>query len=52
MADKQEDDAVRLDVAPRLLQPVVDVLEGTAVCDVEEQQTPDGVPIVGPGDGP
>lgn len=52
VANEQEDDAVRLDVAPRLLQPVVDVLEGTSVCDVKKQQTPNGVPIVGPGDGP
>lgn len=38
VADQQEDDAVRLDVALRLLQPVVDVLKGAAVCDVKEQE--------------
>lgn len=34
--DQQEDDVVRLHVALGLLQPVVDVGEGAAVCDVEE----------------
>lgn len=51
MAHQQEDDAVRLDVAARLLQPVVDVLEGAAVGDVEEEQPAHRVAVVRPGDG-
>lgn len=41
VADQQKDDGVRLDVVLGLLQPVVDVLEGTAVCYVEEQEATD-----------
>lgn len=52
MAHQQEDDAVRLDVAARLLQPVVDVLEGAAVGDVEQEEAAHGVAVVSPGDGP
>lgn len=52
VAHQQKDDAVGLDVALGLLQPVVDVLEGPAVCDVEEQEAADWVAIVGPSDGP
>lgn len=51
MAHQQEDDAVRLDVAPSLLQPVVNVLEGAAVGDVEEEQPTHGVTVVSPCDG-
>lgn len=50
VADQQEDDTVRLDVAPGLLQPVMDVLEGAAVCDVKEQEPTHRVTVVGPGD--
>ena len=49
---QQEDDAVRLDVALSLLQPVVDVLEGAAVCDVEEQEPAHRVTVVSPSDRP
>jgi len=49
---QQEDDVVRLDVALGLFQPVVDVLEGAAVCDVEEQEPSHRVTVVGSGDGP
>ncbi|KAJ8407163.1 hypothetical protein AAFF_G00288390 [Aldrovandia affinis] len=35
---QQEDNAVGLHVAACLLQPLVNVLEGAAVCDVEQQQ--------------
>lgn len=52
MAHQQEDDAVRLDVAASLLQPVVNVLEGAAVGDVEEEQPAHGVTVVSSGDGP
>lgn len=38
VADEQEDDAVWLDVTSRLLQPVMDVLEGATVRDVKEQK--------------
>lgn len=43
---------MRLDVAFRLLQPIVDVLEGAAVGDVEEEEPAHGVTVVSPGDGP
>jgi len=43
---------VRLHVAARLLQPIVDVLEGAAVGDVKEQEAAHRVTVVGPGDGP
>jgi len=52
VAHQQEDDAVRLHVAAGLLQPVVDVLEGAAVGDVEEEEAAHGVAVVSPGDGP
>lgn len=35
---QQEDDAVRLNVAARLLQPLVNVLEGATISDVKQQQ--------------
>lgn len=52
MADQKEDDAVGLDVAASLLQPVVDVLEGAAVGDVEQEEPAHRVTVVSPGDGP
>lgn len=52
VSHQQEDDAVRLDVALSLLQPVVDVLEGAAVCDVEEQKPAHRVTVVSPRDRP
>lgn len=52
VADQQEDDGVRLDVALGLLQPGVDVLEGAAVCDVKEQEATHRVTVVSSGDGP
>lgn len=51
VAHQQEDDAVRLDVAASLLQPVVNVLEGAAIGDVEEEQPAHGVTVVSPCDG-
>lgn len=51
MAHQKEDDAVRLHVAASLLQPVVNVLEGAPVGDVEEEQPAHGVTVVGPCDG-
>ena len=41
-----------LHVATGLLQPIVDVLEGAAVGDVEEEEPAHRVAVVGPGDGP
>lgn len=41
-----------LDVAASLLEPVVDVLEGAAVGDVEQEEPAHGVTVVSPGDGP
>lgn len=38
VAHQQEDDAVWLHVAARLLQPLVNILEGAAISDVEQQQ--------------
>lgn len=52
VADQQKDDVVGLDVALGLLQPVVDVLEGPAVCDVEEQEAAHRVLIVRSSDRP
>ena len=52
MANEQEDDGVRLDVAPRLLQPVMDILEGAPVGDVKEQEAAHRVTIVCSGDRP
>lgn len=49
---QEEDDAVRLDVAASLLQPIVDVLEGSAVGDVEQEEPTHRVTVVSPGDGP
>lgn len=51
VAHQQEDDAVGLYVAAGLLQPVVDILEGAAVGDVEQEEPAHGVAVVGPGDG-
>lgn len=52
MPHQEEDDAVRLDVAASLLQPIVDVLEGSAVGDVEQEEPAHRVTVVSPGDGP
>lgn len=52
VTDQQEDNVVWLHVALRLFQPVVDVLEGAAVRDVEEQEPPHRVTVVSSGDGP
>lgn len=52
MAHQQEHDAVRLDVAASLLEPVVDILEGAAVGDVEEEEPAHGVTVVSSGDRP
>ena len=41
-----------LHVATGLLQPIVDVLEGAAIGDVEEEEPAHRVAVVGPGDGP
>lgn len=51
VAHQQEDNAVRLDMATSLLQPVVNVLEGAAVGDVEEEQSAHRVTVVSPCDG-
>lgn len=52
VAHEQEDDAVRLHVAPGLLQPLVHVLEGAPVGDVEQEEAAHRVAVVGPGDRP
>lgn len=52
MADQKEDDAVGLNVAAGLLQPIVDVLEGAAVGDVEQEEPAHRVTVVSSGDGP
>lgn len=49
---QQEDDAVRLHMAARLLQPIVHVLEGAGVGDVEEQEAAHRVAVVSTGNGP
>lgn len=41
-----------LDMAASLLQPIVDVLEGAAVGDVEQEEPAHRVTVVSPGDGP
>lgn len=43
---------MRLDVTACLLQPIVDILEGAAVGDVEQEEPAHGVTVVSPGDGP
>ena len=50
VAHQQEDDAVRLHVAARLFEPLVHVLEGATVGDVEEQEAAHRVAVVSSGD--
>lgn len=43
---------MRLDVAASFFQPIVDVLEGAAVGDVEEEEAAHGVAVVSSSDRP
>lgn len=52
VAHQQEDDAVRLHVAARLLQPLMNILEGATISDVKQQQATHWITVVSPGDRP